>query len=1153
MPAQVFVIAGPSLAGKTTQLLARYRQQLSTGLAGSALWLSPNQRAAFDVRGRLLADTLDACFSPGVMTFASFASAVVSAAATPIRPISSVTKRHLIHRLINAARASGRLRYFRPIAETAGLVDLVDGWISEMKRLEIWPAEFRSACQARGMTEKDAELLDLYEAYQQVLTRHNLFDAEGRFWSARALLRGGQRRPFENLELVVADGFTDFTRTQHEILELLAERVDELWISLPLEPPPRRDDLFAKSLATLGQLRRSHPKLDVIDLARPETPAWPALSHLERELFKSPRHVQPAADARGVEILAAPRQYGEIELVGKRIKELLLDGPVDESVVGIPASAGLANRRPEGGTPTRPEDIAVVFRSLIEVAPLVREVFTELGIPFALESGQPLNDSPALASLVGLLNLHRDDWPFRQVLAVLGNSYFQPAWPEWRSGRALAPAERAIRQLQVPSGRHELLRRLKRRAEQSDNAASQNDCAENTPQVDNAIAADAPSSDPRKDERQARQRYEAQAALGILTRLDEALAGLPHSATPTQWAEAIEQLAGETGFLRVIDQAEEGAARPTQDRIAWTRLRDALCDAADLAQWLDEPASPVESTSRHELNLTEMLELLLDILRCEQLPGDHDEVGRVRVLSVHRARTLSVPYLFFAGLSEHAMPAPDREDRLYSDAENRQLREKGLPLVLRAQRNQDEMLLFYETLTRARRYLLLSYPALDEKAQPLLPSPYLLEVERALGEGRVRRHVEPDLSPIPRNSQPLSASDLRLQGVAQALSDQPRLLAGLIQHAPNPAMVENLTAGLSVTCERARPQGFGPHEGILASPESADWLARQYGPEHCWSASDLEAYATCPYRFLLEKVLRLEPLPELTLATDFQHRGWLLHAALARLHRHLAGAPSTFEPAEFESAVSHVLSLLVSLEETDATLARALREVDVRILSRWLLNYHQQHQEYDKRFALLDAPPRPAHFEASFGMQPKDDEPADPISVLAPLVLEIGGEAIRFQGRIDRIDIGRLAGRTVFNVLDYKSGKPLSKKKREAEPDGTLLQLEVYALAAEKLFLAAEGALPLESAYWYVRESGYKAWMTHSEEQAGEVAETEAWTTRRRQLLETILALVRGIRAGHFPVSSRDEQCTGHCPYSTACRINQVRSLEKVWEGAATS
>ena len=64
-------------------MLARYRAALAERQFGHTLWLAPTQRSAFDIRGRLLGEKLDACFTPGVMTFAQFAEAVLQASALP--------------------------------------------------------------------------------------------------------------------------------------------------------------------------------------------------------------------------------------------------------------------------------------------------------------------------------------------------------------------------------------------------------------------------------------------------------------------------------------------------------------------------------------------------------------------------------------------------------------------------------------------------------------------------------------------------------------------------------------------------------------------------------------------------------------------------------------------------------------------------------------------------------------------------------------------------------------------------------------------------------------------------------------------------------------------------------------------------------------
>jgi ATP-dependent helicase/DNAse subunit B len=318
------------------------------------------------------------------------------------------------------------------------------------------------------------------------LLDHNLYDAEGRFWSARDLLR---QRPVR-YELVVADGFSDFTQTEHDMLQTLAGHGAETWISLPLEGDPEkgdsphlperpggcfaqmgtvpffpREDLFQKPLRTREELRRRHTGLREELLTRPADPAFPALAHLERTIFSNPRNMQPASDTAGLEILAGGRQIGEIEMIGRRIKRLLIDGEsyrthhAPRDTVRDEEHGKERKHLAERDEYVRPGQIAVVFRQLQPLADLVSEVFQRLEIPFCLENGPPLGRSPAIVMLLRLLELDAEDWPMHKLLGVLGNNYFSPDWAEWND-RSAGDAETVIRGLQIPRGRQRLLERL---------------------------------------------------------------------------------------------------------------------------------------------------------------------------------------------------------------------------------------------------------------------------------------------------------------------------------------------------------------------------------------------------------------------------------------------------------------------------------------------------------------------------------------------------------------------------------------------------------------------------------------------------------------------------------------------------------------------
>ena len=66
-------------------------------------------------------------------------------------------------------------------------------------------------------------------------------------------------------------------------------------------------------------------------------------------------------------------------------------------------------------------------------------------------------------------------------------------------------------------------------------------------------------------------------------------------------------------------------------------------------------------------------------------------------------------------------------------------------------------------------------------------------------------------------------------------------------------------------------------EGMLQGEAAQSRLMTHYSAEHTFAATELERYAACPYRFFLEKVVRLEPVEELALALDYLARGRKTH------------------------------------------------------------------------------------------------------------------------------------------------------------------------------------------------------------------------------------------------------------------------------------
>jgi ATP-dependent helicase/DNAse subunit B len=1108
--AQVVVLSGPARSGKTHELVGLYRAALESneGRLDRTIWLAPTGRAAAAVRELLVERGLQACLRPGALTFDDLAGQVIDAAGLRPNRLGNVAKRELLRRVVGDALDRGALSYFADGARRSGFVELVAEHIAELKRRDIGP---NAPAAAKWQREPQwRELAQLYLDYESQLLKHDLIDYEGRLQAARDALAKNKCPRFHELELLVVDGFTDFTRTERDVLRLLSKYAARTFISLPTDANGAakkstfREDLFAKTSATLGQLRHEFPQLEVRELTARVLPC-PAIDFIAANLFRHPSHVAAApAEVRDgmtrLEIVEAASAQDEINQIARRTKKLLTAG-------------------------TRPGEVVVVFRSLADAAPRIREVFKRFGIPFVLDAGRPIISAPLVRTLIALLRLDREDWPFRRLVSVVTNNTLSALDANGRRA-----ADWLIRDLQFASGRSALLNRVE------------------------SLAADAIS--PRDRSEHLARRVEATtAALPCLMQFAGALDKLPETATPMEWCQALAALATD---LRIPPFANGGEAlSPTghlgeelnaADVSAWNSLLNHFNALERLDAWLDEP---MQKRSRAEL-----LSLLLDVAANESISRYEDAAGRVRIIAAPTARHIAARHLFIAGMSEQAFPSPERAGNLATEAayRNAELAARGdeaadLPMPSRAQA---EMLLFYEVISRAQDSLTISYPALDDKAQTLPPSPYVVEIERIIGkEGFMRIRKPPQLSPVLRaDEETCSGLDWRVQAVARAIEPEGnrRLLAGVFSYPELQHVAGAIDAGLRIVHARARGESFGPAEGLLTSPAIAERLAQRFGPRHAWSASQWETYAACPFRFFMQQVLGLELLGDLVLETDFARRGSRLHDVLATFHREWMYKRGEQPLSADQEAAAFLAHLREVVDARTGSMARAgvdaaLLELDRRQILKWANRHYDDHDAYREGCTKLGAAAmEPKHFEFRFGSPRGGDADADPDSTSDAFVIEIDGERIQVTGQIDRIDVGKVGEKTVFNVIDYKSGRKTSLKREQLET-GQQLQLPIYVEAAQVLLFQNQ-ATPLQAGYWGMA-SGFDSRGALAAKQ--DEAAKDRWKETQSVVHRLIAEFVRAIRHGDFPVASRDEKCTGTCDFHMTCRVSQVRNLGKTW------
>ena len=504
-------------------------------------------------------------------------------------------------------------------------------------------------------------------------------------------------------------------------------------------------------------------------------------------------------------------------------------------------------------------------------------------------------------------------------------------------------------------------------------------------------------------------------------------------------------------------------------------------------------------------------------------------------------RSVRFDAIFIAGLVERTMPAVPRQDPLLSDPQRRDLNEflEAEALRLQNERAETDRLAFQLIRQAARERLTLSWARRSSTVgAPSRPSPLLLSSvggmagllegpDTLVADGRIDHlpaTVSGAVGPRRPRAQVADATQDAQEGARdigaplRAIDEADLHLALLTTPGVEP---RRLLPELWPGAERAfaaklrrNAKTFTEYDGVISLGDE------QAAPEH-WSASALQRYATCPYRYFLGNVLRLNAVSEPGDDAEISplERGSLIHRILERWVRGWLEKPD-HEPWRDYVAEPEALYAVADEElrqaEQDQALglpasASATREKVLRDLERYR---------------------RMQAAEAALGWSPLAVE-----REFSGVSLPIGaGGRISARGRIDRIDAN---SRGRLRAIDYKTGKRRATDLL-GHYNGSALQLPLYmhALgpAAKRRARMANSAAALH----YVTDRGHFAIDTiQGADFVRSTSERPDAATEADQLARTLRTINDGVREGRFFPFAGDnrktrDNCT-YCDFSAAC------------------
>lgn len=495
--------------------------------------------------------------------------------------------------------------------------------------------------------------------------------------------------------------------------------------------------------------------------------------------------------------------------------------------------------------------------------------------------------------------------------------------------------------------------------------------------------------------------------------------------------------------------------------------------------------------------------------------------GRVFVGAIDEARGREFAVVFLPGLAEGLFPQRVFEDPLLLDDFRRVL---ACALPARQERTDEERDRLQLAAAAARERLIASFPRMDvAEARPRVPSFYALELARAI-EGRLPRLK--DFEQRTRAGAPARLNWPAPADPADAIDDAEYDLAMLARGGRAARYLveanEHLARSLRGRWRRWENPRWCESDGLITrDPAALSALGEKRLRAAAWSATSLQHFAACPYRFALHGIFGIRPRDEAVPIEQMDPltRGALFHQVQFAVWNELR--KSNLLPVNSARLAEALRTADRVLDDVAAQYREELAPAIPRVWSSEIEDLRTDLRGWLQHVAAHDADWTPVHFEFAFGLPADAQRDASSSAQAAEL------DGVTLRGSIDLIE--RHTARAVLRVTDHKTGK-VPDTTPYMVGGGRYLQPLLYGIAAEKLLHAQV-------------ESGRLFFSTH---QGGYQVIEIPIDERRRLFLKKLLSHIDGaVEGGFLPAAPQKDVCDS-CDYREVCGpYEEQRSARK--------
>ncbi|MGE5352961.1 MAG: PD-(D/E)XK nuclease family protein [Acidobacteriota bacterium] len=964
------------------------------------------------------------------------------------------------------------LEYFPKDELPSGTLHRLKNVISEYKRTGITPELLEEETETRELTHgevlKIKDIVKLYRSFNQKCEEYGIKEIGDIYAGLNAMpsveFQKAFRKAYPDASVIIIEGYDNFSPSEISIIDRLGD--------IPGCNTYIDFDYSGKNPSVFNHLETIYDNFKLLQWSiipfsgTNNSKAHEFKETLSGNLGLNKNKTQKYESNDRIFRIEASTRINETEKIGKEIKELIC--PSDNKSV-----------------PVAPHEICVVFNKIDRYASVVRDVFTSYNIPYNLTDRKVLaNSLPVLAAL-NFLQIKENDFFYKDIMRAFSSGYFfikdfnYPVLMKVATG------------LKIVSGYNNWMSRIKETLALME--------IENKEDEDALWFLNNISKDNLEEARES------------LSKLHKELEPFSRPMAPAEFKKELDDLLRRFGFQNKVtgEKKRKNASTESLASLDYYRFEENTRGYQKFLETVEDLLQLIESSGKDkEYDLSFYLSQLRTAFKRTRFNVLEKYNYGVLVTTPDEIRGLKFKHLFIGGLIDGEWPTAYSPEIFFTETFSRK----------DEQHQTEERYRFYQTLSSWTDRLYLSYPK-HEDTREFEKSIFLKEFENIVSTEEI-------------NSEKYAGTIYSLQELLQRAgkdlgTDVTGVFDGITQEdIHNAVAVDNLRAANLYTGTLFTGSINGANENNtlisnisgkslhLLDDNSKEKLTSL--KDKTFSASQLETYAKCPYKYFTEKVLRLKVIEEPSEDVESNEMGTMLHRIFCQFYREVTDNKIAVNIQNKDMLLEKLLSIAREMIKDRLTSPISFYEKE-KILG--IAGNHEDSILY--RFLMTEIESQgdgfvPAYFEVSFGEEGESYEL----------------EGVKLRGQIDRIDINKDLKQ--FKIIDYKlGGKAPTKPQLE---NGLSLQLPLYLHAAQTIINKNGDNYTPHSAIIYSLKYSADDFKKNVviQETSKKIPPLMAMEISAKKIPQYI----KSISGGVFSLNDkRDKETCKYCDFSNICRL----------------